>query len=166
MTRNEKIIEIIKSCTGEKTIENIFKATGISMATVRVYSNVMAEIGVLEKIMVSKSGRGIYAYKATDKKITNDLLADISIKICWYYKEKKLLANTSYLESKQDSAFKKEKQCKNEIEALNNQKLGIYLLSSKPSKHFIKQFEAQSKRMIKERKSPKAYAGTSAGMVW
>jgi hypothetical protein len=43
---------------------------------------------------------------------------------------------------------------------------GIYLLSTAPSKKFVEKFKQQSQQMVNERKSPKAYAGTSAGMVW
>lgn len=166
MTRNEKVFEIIKSCPEKKTVDQIAKETCITTSTIRAYANVLAEMGLIEKMLISNSGRGVYAYKSKGKKLTNNLLADISVKICAYYKEQKIITHINYLANKEESRFKKEKQCKNEIEALNNQKLGIYLLSSKPSKHFIKQFEAQNQQAMKERKSPKNYAGTSAGLDW
>jgi hypothetical protein len=51
-------------------------------------------------------------------------------------------------------------------EKSDDEKKGIYLLSSNPSRHFKDKFKEQSQLAISERKSPKNYAGTSAGMVW
>jgi len=43
---------------------------------------------------------------------------------------------------------------------------GIYRLNTNPSNYFIQKIKESNKQDSKEKKSPKNYAGTSAGMVW
>lgn len=171
MTRNEKIIAIVKEFAKEKTIAQASADSGIPPEAIRTYCNVLCSCDVMERIFIeNRTDKTRYAYKAKKVKLDADMLLKLDLAIYRYYKENKELSlyrakNKKPVERYLTKAELEEIRLK-DLEAANNEKKGIYLLSSKPSQYFKDKFKAQNQQAINERKSPKNYAGTSAGMVW
>lgn len=118
----------------------------ISKVTVANYSDILVKTGHLEFEIVKIKVGSAYFFTRT-KKTFNESDAEYIIK-------------TFYQKNKSEKQTQKQYLLEHELKA------GIYLMSSNPNKHFEDKYKAQQAQIRSEYKSPKNYAGTSAGMVW
>lgn len=171
MKKQLKIQAILKEFADLNTVPEVSKAVNHSPETVRVYANYMTNNGLLEKVgkgNVGNTGRPKFAYYATGIELTNEIMQKIQMDIYFHYENmKKGYADKQYQAQKQAKikAIEFEK-IEGNLEKSDDEKKGIYRLSTSPSKYFKEKFKAQNQQSITERVSPKNYAGTTAGMVW
>lgn len=173
MKKQIRIQAILKEFADINTVPAVSDVVRFSPETVRVYSNYMVKNGLLEKIssgVVGNTGRPKYAYVATGLALTDEILKQVQLDIYFHYENmKKAWLDKQHEEKKKAIVYAKSITKADSVKTLeksDDEKKGIYLLSSNPSKHFKDKFKEQSQLATIERKSPKNYAGTSAGMVW
>jgi 5-hydroxyisourate hydrolase-like protein (transthyretin family) len=176
MTRAEKIKEILEQYKDINTVPALVKPLSMSRHGVRIYSNVLVENGLLEMIDLVPYQKVIkrVAYYRTDLPLTDALLKKVDADITAAYYKIRHLTDEMIAQRKAEKDKKIEQkleQIKNKSKIKEPQKSeeeqnGIYKLSSAPSDYFKNKFEQQSRLERENFKSPKNYAGTSAGMLW
>lgn len=172
MNRAEKIKEILEQYKDINTVPVLVKSLAMSRHAIRLYSNVLVENGLLEMIDLVPYQNVIkrVAYYRTDLELTDALLEKVDADVtAAYYKIRHLtdeLIAKRKAEKDRKAEAKKQKTIIKTPQKSEEEKTGIYKLSSAPSEYFMKKFEQQSKEARDNFKSPKAYAGTSAGMLW
>ena len=169
MTRQEKIRAILKEFADINTIPKVYDLVGLSRDGLRHYANVMADNGLLEKISLDtyQNSRQRYAYYATNKELTDEMMMKVCEDISRLnYVLRNVPEDIAAHRLAEKEAKRLAKLEKEKVKKSENEDKGIYLLSSNPSKYFTNKFEAQNKLTRDNFKSPKAYAGVSAGMVW
>lgn len=163
MTREQKINKFLEFFKEKNSIRASCEYVSIAYKSAVVYINVLNNHGLLHKTVKNNHyGRPTFIFETTSKQLTSDMLESIDKQIRYQFFVNKEKFEKNYLSKK---ALKKQ-DTTDDPETIKQEASGIYLLSTKPSKHFIDKLKDQSKLAREERKSPKNYAGTSAGMVW
>jgi len=172
MNRLETVKAILEKFQDINTVPVIVESLGMSRFSARLYSNVLVDNGLLEMIDLVPYQNVIkrVAYYRTELELTEALFKKVDADVTAAYYKKRHLTDEVIAEKKAEKerkiAEKKQKTKIKEPEKSEEEKTGIYKLSSAPSKYFTDKFEAQSRLARESYKSPKNYAGTSAGMVW
>lgn len=172
MNRLEKIKAILAEYQDINTVPVIVKSLGMSRHAIRIYSNVLVDNGLLEVINLVPYQNVIkrVAYYRTDLELTDALLEKVDADVTAAYYKKRHLTDEVIAQRKAEkdrkAQAKKQKTIIKTPQKSEEEKSGIYKLSSAPSEYFMQKFEQQSKLARDNFKSPKAYAGISAGMVW
>lgn len=172
MKRLEKIKAILAEYQDINTVPVIVKSLVMSRHAIRIYSNVLVDNGLLEMVDLVPYQNVIkrVAYYRTDLELTQSLLEKVDADVTAAYYKKRHLTDEVIAQRKAEkdrrAQAKKQKTIVKTPQKSEEEKSGIYKLSSAPSEYFMQKFEQQSKLARDNFKSPKAYAGTSAGMVW
>ncbi len=171
MKRLEKVKKILAAYQDTNTVPELVRSLGISRYIARIYSTVLTDNGLLERIELEpyQKVRMRIAYRITDLKLTDELFKKVDEEItALYYKKRKIPENVIAERKAKKQETEKEKKTvkKAQEEKSEHEKRGVYLLSTNPSKHFEDKYKAQQAQIRSEYKSPKNYAGVSAGMVW
>ncbi len=164
----DRVYELVNFCQTPKLIEEISDFMKVSSKRARFYLSLLSLKKVIktEKQKRNVKGRCNLFYFATGKEPTKHdvyFVLDEMKKIHRgnYYGDRTKVIKQIEVKEEVTKYENIEENVKSEDE-LN----GIYRLSSAPSQHFLDKFKAQSELIVKERKSPRNYPGTSAGMVW
>jgi hypothetical protein len=172
MRKEMKIHAILYEFAQENTAPNVAIAIGFSPETVRVYANYMVNNNLLQKLSSDANGIGgipRYSYIATGLLLTDEILKQVQLDIYFHYENmKKKYQDKQHKIAKANKIIfaKVELKMQTPSDKSDDEKKGIYKLSTSPSDYFKDKFKAQNQQATSERKSPKNYAGTSAGMVW
>lgn len=169
MTREQKIREILNQFADINTVMKVQGQVRLSRDAIRNYANVMADNGLLEKISLGEyqNSRKRYAYYATGKELTDELMLKICEDISKLNYELRNVPDdiaVQRLAEKEAKRLAKLEQAK--TKKSEDEQKGIYLLSTNPSDYFKEKYKKQQEQIRSEYKSPKNYAGVSAGMVW
>lgn len=164
MTREEKIKTLLDVYMKEGTIKIGCEAINMGYKSASTYLKVLIDYGMLkQETRKTINGRPVYFFQTLDSNLTMDLYEKISNSIAFEFKESK----RRYKESKKVGIYEKnEVNIEQEEQAKKDESKGIYLLSSKPSRHFVEKLKQTDEIRRKDFKSPKNYAGTSEGLLW
>jgi hypothetical protein len=122
-----------------------------SDVTARKYVAVLKETGTVEHCMVKEPKNGQNSTRILSRRVD---VTDEVLSMLQQYMFKKYVDKYKYHDDEEEVIHESSDSAR------------VFRLSTNPSQYFVDKFKAQNEQARDERKSPRAYAGTSAGMVW
>jgi len=166
-TMADNLRKIAKLCELGTEAWEVAEAINYSCNAARRYLKNMEDLNILRCEQVKNTARG-KPYKGVWYSLKTEL-TDAEIEQLTLMISKSNKDHKERFKIKADALLKAQgmnysAQVQKELRQQEQQ--GIYRLNTSHSDYFIKKMKESNKQDSKEKKSPKNYAGTSAGMVW